>query len=276
VAVWASLSRRRRSTLRNTSAALVVAICLLGAAVRAGAQFGMFGPAGPFRLYPNVPYDGRFTFVRLRFSTPPGGFWYAGWPAWAHGYPLAERSLMRILDELTLLSPHLDDINELTVDDPALMRYPVAYIIEVGWWRITDEEASMLRQYLQKGGFVIVDDFKMRGGIGGGGWEQFAANMQKVLPGASFVDLTPAHPIFHSFFEVNSFDIIPQAYQSGRPVFRGLYEDNDPSKRLQMIVNYNTDVSQFWEWSGRGFRSIDSANEAYKLGVNYVVYGMTH
>ena len=253
-----------------------LAAVLVFVAANVHGQFGMFGPAGPFRLYANIPYDGQFTFVRIRYATVPGGFWYAGWPAWAHGYPLAERSLMRILDEVSFLGPHLDEINELTLDDPALMRYPVAYIIEVGWWRITDDEAKALREYLQKGGFVIVDDFKMRGGIGGGGWEQFTASMQKVLPGARFVDLAPSHPIFHSFFEVNSFDIIPQAYQSGRPVFRGLYEGNDPKKRLQMVVNYNTDVSQFWEWSGRGFRSIDNTNEAYKLGVNYIVYGMTH
>ena len=59
-------------------------------------------------------------------------------------------------------------------------------------------------------------------------------------------------------------------------VFRGLFEDNDPSKRLLMIVNYNTDISQYWEWSGRGLRPFDETNEAYKLGVNYIIYGLTH
>jgi Domain of unknown function (DUF4159) len=61
-----------------------------------------------------------------------------------------------------------------------------------------------------------------------------------------------------------------------RPTFRGVYEDNDPGKRLQIIINYNTDISQFWEWSGQGLRPIDQTNEAYKLGVNYLVYGLTH
>ena len=63
---------------------------------------------------------------------------------------------------------------------------------------------------------------------------------------------------------------------AGGPDFRGVYEDNDPAKRLLMIVNYNTDISQYWEWSGRGLRPVDDTNEAYKLGVNYLVYGMTH
>ena len=71
-------------------------------------------------------------------------------------------------------------------------------------------------------------------------------------------------------------DIVPQAYINGRPNFRGMYEDNDTAKRLQVIVNYNTDISQYWEWSGTGLRPIDDTNEAYKLGVNYIVYGMTH
>ena len=67
-----------------------------------------------------------------------------------------------------------------------------------------------------------------------------------------------------------------QAYNAGAPVFRGIFEDNDTSKRLQVIVNYNTDISQYWEWSCRGFRPFDETNEAYKLGVNYLIYGLTH
>jgi len=90
------------------------------------------------------------------------------------------------------------------------------------------------------------------------------------------VDMDASHAIFHSFFEIDSFDIIPQSYDRGRPIFRGLFEDNDPTKRLMAIVNYNTDVSDFWEFSATGFRPIDESNQAYKLGVNYIVYGLTH
>ena len=100
--------------------------------------------------------------------------------------------------------------------------------------------------------------------------------MQRVLPAARFVDLDPSHPIFHSFFEIDHIAHFPQAYVSGDPVFKGIYEDNDRTKRLMVIINYNTDVSQYWEWSGRGFRPFDQTNEAYKLGVNYLIYGLTH
>jgi hypothetical protein len=141
---------------------------------------------------------------------------------------------------------------------------------------MTDKEAANLRTYLQKGGFVIVDDFKMPGWNGGGGWDHFADNMTRVLPDAEFVDLDVSHPIFHQFFDIQSLDIIPQAYNDGRPYFIGLHEDNDPSKPLRMVVHYNTDISQFWEWSERGFRSIEDTNEAYKLGVNAILYGLLH
>jgi hypothetical protein len=228
----------------------------------------------------NVPYDGQFTFVRIKYETAPGGYWAGGRPSWVHGYPIAEEHLMKIMNDISYLRVRTDEANVLTLDDPELFKYPLAYIIEVGWWTLTDREAAGLRAYIQKGGFVIVDDFKMLGwrGNDSGGWEPFEANMKRVLPGVQFFDMDPSHPVFHSFFEIDNriLDNFPQAYNSGRPIFKGVYENNDPSKRLVMIVNYNTDISQFWEWSGRGLRPVDETNEAYKLGVNYLIYGMTH
>ncbi len=249
-------------------------------AVSALAQFG--GPRGPFHERQNIPYDGQFTFVRLKYTTAPGGYWYGGWPAWGHGYPISEQNLMNIMNEVSDLNPHVEDVNRLTLDDPALFKYPVAYVIEVDWWAMTDSEAVALHAYLEKGGFLIVDDFKprrFRGGVGsdfGSGWDIFEAQMKRVMPGGHFVDLDASHPIFHSFFEIDRLDLIPQAYIAGRPQFKGLYENNDPRKRLQVMVNYNTDISQFWEWSGTGLRPIADTNEAYKLGVNYIIYGLTH
>ncbi len=242
-----------------------------------GRGFGGFDAlAPPARVEANIPYDGRFTFVRVNYRTAPGGYWYRGQPSWSHGYPTAERNMMKIMEALSTLQPHVEDINTLSLEDPELFKYPVIYLIEPGWWEMTDKEAAALRAYLAKGGFVIIDDFKMPGGIGGRGWDQFEENMRRVVPEGRFFDMDARHPIFHVFFDIDSLEIVPQAYNAGRPIFRGLYEDNDTSKPLRMIVNYNTDISQFWEWSERGFRSIAETNEAYKLGVNYIIYGITH
>jgi uncharacterized protein DUF4159 len=261
---------------------LLAGVVALSLATAALAQRRFFDGEGYSRdpAIHNVPYDGQFTFVRIKYETAPGGYWAGGRPSWVHGYPIAEEHLMKIMNDISYLRVRTDEANVLTLDDPEIFKYPVAYIIEVGWWTLTDREAAGLRAYIQKGGFVIVDDFKMLGwrGNDSGGWEPFEANMKRVLPGVQFFDMDPSHAIFHSFFEIDHriLDNFPQAYNSGRPIFKGVYENNDPSKRLVMIVNYNTDISQFWEWSGRGLRPVDETNEAYKLGVNYLIYGMTH
>jgi Domain of unknown function (DUF4159) len=222
----------------------------------------------------NLPYDGRFTFARIAYVTAPGGYYYMGLPAWAHGYPRAGINLTKIMDATTLLRAHTDGTNVFTLDDPELFRYPVAYMTEAGFWTMTDQEAQNLRAYLLKGGFLIFDDF--RDDFRNAGWENFERQMRRVLPNASIVDLTPDNQIFHSFFDIQSFDVVPQDYDRGRPVFRGIYEDNDPAKRLMAVINFNTDVSNFWEFSDEGYYPVDISNEAYKLGVDYVIYALTH
>ncbi len=256
--------------------AVVAVLSLLAVSAFAQGRFFRGEPRGRnFKPYPNAPYDGRFNFVRIVYECDASGYWWRGIPSWAHGYPTAEQNLVKIMNEVSYFGAS-ETINTVTLDDPELFKYPVAYIIEVSWWTLTDTQAAALRTYMQKGGFVIVDDFKATGDFGSPGWEPFERNMQRVLPGARFVEMQAAHPIFHCFFEIETLANFPQAYNAGPPVFRGVYEDNDPKKRLQMIVNYNTDISQYWEWSGRGLRPFDETNEAYKLGVNYIIYGMTH
>ena len=257
-------------------AALILAVTTMafGQGRRFGGGFNQL--RAPMPTAANIKYDGRFTFVRLSYQTLPGGYWYRGQPAWSHGYPTSERTLMQIVDAVTALAPHVDETNVLSLEDPEIFKYPVLYIIEVSWWQMTEAEAKNLRAYLDKGGFVIVDDFKTAEWRGGRGWDQFADNMQRVMPQGKFIDLDISHPIFSQFFAIESLDIFPQAYNAGRPIFRGLFEGNDPSKRMQMFVNYNTDISQFWEWSGRGLRPIEQSNEAFKLGVNAIIYGLTH
>ena len=244
-------------------------------------RFGGFGGRESIvsEPLPNIPYDGRFTFVRVNYETAPGGYWYRGLPAWAHGYPIAEQNLMRIMNEVSFLGAHDDEINTLTLDDPELFKYPgrLHHRGRAGG-RMTDREArARCATYMQKGGFVIVDDFKADGRFR----QRRAGSRSRRTCSAccrarASSRCRPSHPIFHSFFEINTLDIFPQAYNAGPPIFSGVYEDNDPTKRLQMIVNYNTDISQFWEWSGHGLRPIDDTNEAYKLGVNYIIYGLTH
>ncbi len=251
--------------------------CLLAAVALSTAVLAQrFGPSVGFE--PSTPrsrYDGKFALARLRYTTGPGGYYYYGLPAWAHGYPKAENNLLQILDAITSVHPHTDGPVVLDLDDPELTKFPVAYMTEAGYWVMTDKEALAFRNYLLKGGFVIFDDFRPPP-RGGGGWENFASNMMRVLPGVKFFDLDESAPIFHCFFDIESFSIVPQDYDIGRPIFRGIYQDNDPSKRLLAIINFNTDISNFWEFSGTGRSPVSDTNEAYELGVNYIIYGLTH
>ncbi len=217
----------------------------------------------------NVAYDGRFTFVRLRVSDTGGG--YMGYtPPWAHDYPRAERNLMRILNEITLLAPYLDGGNVLTADDPELYKYPVAYLSEPGYWTQSERELKGLREYLLKGGFLIVDDFR------GGDLHNFRVEVGRLLPGAELVQLDVSHPIFNSFFEVETLETTAPTFRRFYPVYYGIFENNDRNRRLLAIVNYNNDIGDFWEYSDVGWFPVEMSNEAYKLGVNYIVYGLTH
>jgi hypothetical protein len=265
---------------------LLLVIALALGAATAFAQVrrpfgGLFGEYEP--TVQNPEYDGRFTFARIKYRSGPGGYYYRGLPAWAHGYiPMpggtsAERNLMKIMDDISYLHPRVDESAVFTLDDPELCHYPVAYMTEPGFWTMDDKEGAALRAYLLKGGFLVVDDFRVSDDPrAGGGWENFEANIRRALPEARIVDLDPSMQVYDSFFRIESFDIVPQSYDRGRPIFRGIFEDNDPKKRLMVIVNYNTDISDFWEFSATGFRPIEESNEAYKIGVNYIIYGMTH
>jgi Domain of unknown function (DUF4159) len=252
----------------RTAAVLVI---LLVAGVGTALAQRRFGGGGFGRrqqaIVPNAPYDGRFTFVRIRYG-PDYGFTSQRLP-WSHDYPSGEQHFMKIVNELSSLNPHTEETNILTFDDPELFKYPVAYLCEPGQWVLSDEEAAGLRAYLQKGGFVIVDDFHFQD------WGNFEAQMTRVMPEAQFHDLELSNQIFHTFFEIKTLDV-PQYYDPPPAIFRAVYENNDTTRRIMMMINYNTDISEFWEWSDTGLRPIDESNEAYKLGVNYIIYGMTH
>ncbi|MCC7418221.1 MAG: DUF4159 domain-containing protein [Acidobacteria bacterium] len=221
----------------------------------------------------DVEYDGRFTFVRARWGADGSGRGRrGGWSAaWNHDYPRAEQNFLLILRELTSIDVRTDGSRILSLDDPELFKYPIVFMWEPGFWTLTDAEAVSLRVYLQKGGFAVFEDFD-----GPQQWRVFAANMQRVLPGARFEQLDGAHRIFDSFFRIEDIDAIVHPMNGMRPSYYGIYEGNDPSRRLMVVANFDNDVPEYWEWSGQGLFPFDDTNEAYKLGINYTIYGMTH
>ena len=251
--------RSRRATT------LIVGIVLAGCATAAIAQdiFGRRSRRAPEIRLERVPYDGKFTFARLRHGVEYG----RGEPPWAHDYPRAERNFSRILQEITLIRPHLDGSNVFTLDDPELHAYPIAYMSEPGFWQMNEAELAGMQSYLKKGGFVIFDDFR------GDHWYNFEEQIRRVLPGGRLVQLDETHPVFHAFFDIR---IAETVGYYGEATFHGIYEDNDPDKRLLLVANFNHDLGELWEFSDTGFVPVDLTNDAYKYGVNYMIYAMTH
>lgn len=210
-------------------------------------------------------YDGRFAFTRIRVGRPLA--MYRRLPPWAHDYPRADVHFLKILNELTFVRSMVDQGNILTLDDPDLAMFPIAYMSEPGFWSMSDAEVDGLRRYLQKGGFIIFDDFRAFHN------QNLFEQMRRVLPDAIWRPLDVSHPVFHSFFEIKSLDV--DSYY-GRAQWLGVFEDNDPRKRLLAVANSNHDLGEYWEFSDTGYMPVDVSNDAYKFGVNYVVYGMTH
>jgi hypothetical protein len=230
----------------------------MAVAAGAAAQFGSRGGFG--YVEPNVEYDGRFVFSRLRYLSNS---------AWNHDYPRGDRHLERIVAEVTHVPTHTDGSNVFRLDDPELFKHPIAYLSEPGFWNMSDEEAESLRAYLLKGGFLIFDDFE------GAQWNNMAAQMRRVLPEGEWVKVDVPNPLFDSFFRMETVNF-PHPMFGTTPNYQAIYEDNDPARRVMVIANHDNDVAEYWEWSDTGLLPIDLSNEAYKLGVNYVVYALTH
>jgi hypothetical protein len=258
-----------RSKLLARSAMLAGLGLTMGVGVVFAQQFGRRSRNMGDDPMPNAAYDGRFTFVRVRYEPFSGGRRDLKWD---HDYPRAETHFMKILRELTTVRPRLEGGNIYAFDDPEIFKYPISYVSEPGFWTLTESEIKSLRAYIAKGGFLIFDDFR-------GPWEfqNFAARIADVLPNATIVPLDASHPIFDSFFHIEQETLHMQhPYEPVTSEFYGIHEDNDPAKRLIAIINFNNDIGDYWEFSDEGFLPIELSNEAYKLGVNYVVYALTH
>ena len=261
---------RRWGTRR--AAAVTVALALAGVTVvSAQSLFRGLGNWGRIAQ----PYDAEVTFVRLRWTQGTLGAqtYGRGFNMWLHEFPRAEQFLMGLLRDFTTVDAKVDGSLILTLDDPALFQHPIALMQEPGFWTMTDEEAARLREYLLKGGFVIFNDFEGRQ------WENFEAQMRRVLPDGRWLRLDPSHRIFDSFFLVEQIDL-PNPYNHHlaglTPEFFGLFEENDPTGRLMSIANYNTNLAEYWQSGGTGFFPIEPMNNGFELGINYWMYGLTH
>ncbi len=281
--------------IRGGVLAALVVLGGVGAAAIASEGAGGSGlslprPSSPAsQQVPEGPaYNGRYTFIRLRYGDAAqnlrgfgsgrrgGRGGRGGGPTWAHDYPRAETNFAKIIEATTLIDTYTQGNSGrvLDLDDPELFKYPIASIIEVGYWQPTDAEVEGLRNWLLKGGFLIVDDTRQERGFE---YQNFAAQMQRVLPGREIQLVAKDHEIYDSFFRIEDPQALVPPYGRNVPVYMGIFEDDDPVKgRMMVMINFNTDLQEYWEFSDVGYYPIDLSNEAYKFGVNYLLYAFTH
>ncbi len=266
----------RHTIVRVTAAAvLVLAVVALGVAVLS-AQKSTFGIVGSDEYTPdgseNVAYSGQFQFVRVsyRYGLSNFGGRRERVAPWAHDYPRGDRHFMSILNEITLLKPRTSGSNTFSLDDPELMQFPFAYMAEPGFWRASEAELDGVRAYLSKGGFLMFDDFR------GEDWNNLQFQMSRALPDLRWIEIDGRHPVFHVFFEIPDLSILKAPYGGLPPSYWALFEQNDPARRMLALANVNNDMSEYWEFSGTGYVPVDLSNEAYKFGVNYAMYAITH
>jgi hypothetical protein len=280
------MTRRMMTVARRT---LVASLCIVQATAVAGAQGGRrpggfqqyFGGSGDFYVPPdwagNPIYNGRVTFVRVKYR---GYEHWSGGPrggaGWAHDYPLAESHFDRIMLAISTMRPFVEappifGSTILALDDPMLMKYPVAYLSEPGGWHMTPSEVAGFRKYISRGGFIIFDDMGCCTPPGVD-LANLIVEWKKAFPDAKLMDLPLNHPVFDSFFKI---DFSKARGFYGQLGLYAFYEDNDPKKRILGVVNNMQDLGDWMEWSDTGF-NVTPSNEAYKMAVNYFVYALTH
>lgn len=216
-----------------------------------------------------------FQFVRLAYSG--NAMRFGGRDRWLTDWPDAEHHLLRGLQRLTRIDTAAEG-HYLSIMDESLYDYPWLYAVEVGSWVLSDEEAARLRDYLLRGGFLVVDDFH-----GSREWAGFVQSMQRVFPDRAIVDIPLNDPLFHVAYDLDEQVQIPgiQSLYSGltyerdgfTPHWRGIYDDEG---RLMVVINFNMDLGDAWEHADVPEYSLLYTTRAYKYAINYILYAMTH
>jgi hypothetical protein len=219
-----------------------------------------------------------FVWTRLRFGNVlGGGSMWSMRGAWTVDYPKADRQFLQGVRRLTRLQARsMEHVVDLISDD--IYNYPFAYAVEVGHWSLPDEQARKLREYIDRGGFLMTDDFH-----GTYEWDLFTASLNKGFGDRVITDLENDDPIFHVVFDLNERMQVPgivnypfrqtHEYDGFEPKWRAVRDDKG---RIVLGICHNMDQGDAWEWADNPRYPEKYAGQAYRTGINYIVYAMTH
>lgn len=256
----------------------------------------------PFRLYPSLePYDevamppdwqekSEWVFARLMYPQHPfarfgrrfrfygSSNWSEGGTSWTQDYPRADRHFAAALRRLTRI--HARSVEQpVNLDDgDDVFNWPWLNAGEMGDWKLTDLQAKALREYLLRGGFLMLDDF-----WGTEEWDRFEESMKLVFPDRPIVEIEDADAIFHTVYDLDDRYQVPgqwalrrgTTYRNDGAVahWKGIYDDHD---RVMVAMSFNSDIGDSWEWADDPMYPEKYSALGIRIGVNYVVYAMTH
>jgi hypothetical protein len=274
--------KRKERPYRRGLAALLVGVCVVGVAL-----------AGPkrFREYPGVEYydyelptdfrePAEWVFARLMYPSIGygGGMWQNGGTSWTIDYPKGDRHIAALVRRLSIIDARSVEQPVNLDDDDDVFYWPWLYAVEVGQWDLTDEQAAKLREYLLRGGFLMVDDFH-----GTQQWDVFVQSMRRVFPDRPIVDLADDDPIFHTFWDLEDRQQIPglqflytgHKYEEDGVVarWRAIYDDQG---RVMVAICHNMDLGDAVEHSDTPQYPEELSAQAMRVFLNYVIYSMTH
>jgi hypothetical protein len=254
-----------------------------GGGRRAGGGFGGGGNVcmvpgsrnGTGEADTSIPRDinrANFVYARVRYHI--GRPWRGEVP-WHHDYPDGDTMFPDNLGRLTTVATEPNSYQIVDINSKEMFKYPFVYMSEPGYLDLLPEDVKNLREYLDRGGFLLMDDFR---GTAENSWQydNMAEQMAKVFPDRQIERVLPSHPIFHTFFDLNPADMVAPYYipgDSGPVEFLGI---SDEKGRIQVMIDFNNDISEYWQALDVGQCSIHESGRAVQLGINYAMYALTH
>jgi len=212
----------------------------------------------------HTPPATELVVARLHFGTN-GNIRHCGW---SHNYPSSDQNLNEFIETSTRIDVDLLSFRVVDLGSPEVFDYPFVYISEPGEMQLTTQEVVNLREFLERGGFILMDDFD-------GSWqlETMLAEVGRAFPDRYIAPLPVDHPAFSALFPLENLEGMAPYVPGAEITYLGL---DDSSGRLVMAAGHNNDLANFWDWYDDGRMPLKPAADAFRLGVNFVIWAMTH
>jgi hypothetical protein len=233
------------------------------ALVVASAAQGQFRGRRYMTFEDNAPPPTEFIVARWKYGTN-GAIGHYGW---SHNYPDAEMNLNEFIGRTTKVEAEDNSYRLLELSNPEIFEYPFAYVSEPGEMELTEAEVANLREYIDRGGFILIDDFDT--------WhmDNLREEMLRVFPDRVFQRLTVDNPIFDLVHQVEDLESMAPYTNGPAPVYYGLVNS---AGHIAVVACHNNDLANFWEWYGSPQYPLRPATDAFRMGTNFLVHSMTH